>query len=86
MANIYTARHRVYAHLQDAVHRRKLVFFSFSFFTLYYHFRVNLGRLTWVRLQQPQEQRFPVLEEHAGSFRVSVRSTPISDNHGLQDL
>ena len=28
----------------------------------------NSGRLTWVRLQQPQEQRYPVLQVHAGSF------------------
>ena len=30
------------------------------------------GRLTWVRLQQPQEHRYPVLQMHAWSFRVSV--------------
>ena len=35
------------------------------------------GRLTWVRLQQPQEQRYPVLKVHAGSFRVSaIHQTP----------
>ena len=32
----------------------------------------NLGRLTWVKLQQPQEQRYPVLQVNAGSFRASV--------------
>ena len=32
----------------------------------------NSGRLTWVRPQQPQEQRYPVLHVHAGSIRVSV--------------
>ena len=32
----------------------------------------NFGRLTRVRLQQPQEQRYPVLQVHAGSFCVSV--------------
>ena len=32
----------------------------------------NSGSLTWVRLQQPQEQRYPVLQVYAGSFRVSV--------------
>ena len=33
----------------------------------------NSGRLTWVRLQQLHEQRYPVLQVHAaGSFRVSV--------------
>ena len=33
----------------------------------------NSGRLTWLKLQQPQEQRYPVLvlpRAHAGSFRV----------------
>ena len=39
--------------------------FSCWFFSLYYPFRVR-------RLQQPQEQRYPVLQVHAGSFRVSV--------------
>ena len=28
----------------------------------------NLGRLIWVRLQQPQEQRYPILQVHAGSL------------------
>ena len=28
----------------------------------------NWGRLTWVRLQQPQEQHNPVLQVHTGSF------------------
>ena len=32
----------------------------------------NLGRLTRVRLQQPQEQRYTVLQVHAGSVRVSI--------------
>ena len=34
----------------------------------------NSGRGTWVRLQQSQEQRYihPVLQVHAGSFRVVV--------------
>ena len=32
----------------------------------------NLHHLTWVRPQQPQEQRYPVPQVHAGSFRVSV--------------
>ena len=32
----------------------------------------NSGRLTRVRLQQPQEQRYPVLQVHAGSFCVSA--------------
>ena len=41
---------------------QKRVLFLF-FYTLYYPFRENL-----VRLQQPQEQRNPVLQVHAGSF------------------
>ena len=32
----------------------------------------NSGRLTRIRLQQPQEQCYPVLQAHAWSFRVSV--------------
>ena len=32
----------------------------------------NSGCLTWVRLQQEQERRYPVLQVRAGSFRVSV--------------
>ena len=32
----------------------------------------NLGRLIWVRLQQPQEELYPVLQVHAGSFPVSI--------------
>ena len=45
------------------------VLFSYS---LYYPFWGNSGRLTWVRLQQPQDQRYPVLQVYAGSFRASV--------------
>ena len=33
-------------------------------------FRLTL--ITWVWLQQPQEQRYPVLQVHDGSFLVSV--------------
>ena len=36
------------------------------------HLSRKSGRLIWVRLQQPQEQRYPVLQVHAGSFRFSV--------------
>ena len=43
----------------------------FKFYTLYFPFQGNLGRLTSVRLQQPQEQRYPVLQVHAGAFCVS---------------
>ena len=32
----------------------------------------NLGRPTWVRQQQLQEQSYPVLHVHARSFHVSV--------------
>ena len=48
-----------------------LVWFIFVLYTLL-SLSGNLGHLTWVRLQQPQEQRYPVLQVHAGSFRVSV--------------
>ena len=40
----------------------------------------NSGRLTWVRLQQQQERRYPVLQVHAGSFRVS-RNPPVRDHY-----
>ena len=32
----------------------------------------NSGRLTWVRLQQPQEHRYPVLQVLYGSFRHTL--------------
>ena len=32
----------------------------------------NFPCIAWVRLQQPQEQRYPVLQVHDGSFRFSV--------------
>ena len=50
------------------------------------HFIVPFGKfgpLTWVGLQQPQEQHDPVLQVHAGSFRISVIHRT---RHGLQDL
>ena len=48
---------------------------SLTYFSLKYtllSLSGNSGRLTWVRLQQPQKQRYPDLQVHAGSFRVSV--------------
>ena len=39
--------------------------FFFFFFALYLSLVENLGRLTWVKLQQPQEQRYPFLTVHA---------------------
>ena len=41
-------------------------------YTLYYPFREIRAAFTSVRLQQPQEQRYPVLPVHAGGFRVSL--------------
>ena len=41
----------------------------------------NWGRLTWVSLQQPQQQRYPVLQMHAGSFR-----NPPNSNMDYKDL
>ena len=52
-----------------------MIFLFFYFFIFYTSLSLsgNLGRLnTRVRLQQPQEQHCPVLQVHAGSFRVSV--------------
>ena len=45
----------------------------------------NLDRLTWVRLQQLQEQRYPVLRVPAGSCHVSVIHHNDMDD-GVQDL
>ena len=42
------------------------------FYTLVLSLSGNSGSLTWDMLQQPQEQRYPILQVHAGSFRVSV--------------
>ena len=47
------------------------IFFFFTLTTLV-SLSGNSDRLTWVRLRQPQEQRYPVLQVLAGSFRVSV--------------
>ena len=49
-----------------------VLIFSILLYALYYHFLGNLGCLTWVKVQQLQEQHYPVLHVHAGSFRVSV--------------
>ena len=49
-----------------------ILFLFFCFLHTLLPLSGNSGRLTRVRLQQPQEQRYPVLQEHAGSFRVSV--------------
>ena len=40
--------------------------------TFHYPFREIRVALPWYRLQQPQEQRYPVLQVHAGAFRVSL--------------
>ena len=45
--------------------------FKFIFYTLL-SLPGNSGRLAWVRLQQPQEQRYGILQVHAWSFRFSV--------------
>ena len=47
------------------------ILFYFIFLTLYYPFR-EIRAATPGYLQQPQEQRYPVLQVHDGSFRVSV--------------
>ena len=47
--------------------------FVFLFLILYtLSLTENSGHLSWVKLQQPQEQRYPVKQVHAGPFRVSV--------------
>ena len=56
---------------------------SLTYFILYTVLKLlflsgNLGHLTWVRLQQPQEQRYTVLQVHAGSFHVSVFHQPLT--------
>ena len=54
-----------------AVILKLLFLFAFFIHTLL-SLSENYGRLTWVWLQQAQEQRYPVLQVHSGSFRVSV--------------
>ena len=71
---VYTF-HSASHHITSYTPKVGLNFFSFFlFYTLYWSLVLvgNLGCLTRVRLQQPQEQRYPVLQVHAGSFRVSV--------------
>ena len=56
-------------HFLSVQAEQDIIFIYSLFYTLYYPFRnSNSGRLTWVRLQQPQEQSYPVLQVHAGSF------------------
>ena len=55
-----------------------LFFFFFLLYTLL-SLSGNTGLLTWVRLQQPQEERYPVLQVHDGSFRVSVIYRTLTD-------
>ena len=51
-----------------------LVLSIYSFYCLLYPFAGNAGRLTFVRLQQPQEQCYPFLPVHAvfSCFRTMV--------------
>ena len=60
--------------------------FSYIYFILYTLLSLsgNFGCLTGVRLQQLQEQHYPVLQVHAGSFCVSVIHQTLI--YGLQDL
>ena len=52
------------------------VYKPFSFFyyycVLFFALCIHFINPFWVRLQQPQQQRYPVLQVHAGSFRVSI--------------
>ena len=50
-------------------HLHQSSFVNFFLYTLL-SLSENSGCLTSVRLQQPQEQRYPILQVHAGSFRV----------------
>ena len=52
----------------------------------YINLFLNSGPLTWVRLQQPQEQRYPVLQVHAGSFRFIVNDTGMSSQWSWSQL
>ena len=61
---------------------------SYYYYTLYKKKSLlslsgNSGRLTWVMLQQPQEQRCLVLQVHVGFVRVSVIHQTLT---WLQDL
>ena len=62
---VVCAESRAQPHFKQAF----LVFFKYTLLSP----SGNSGRLTRVRLQQPQEQPYPVIDMHAGSrFRVSV--------------
>ena len=47
-------------------------FYLFSILYILLSLSENLGHLSWVRLQQSQEQRYPVLQVHAESIGVSI--------------
>ena len=51
-----------------------ILFYFILFVTPFFIYTLagNLGRSTWTRKKQPQEMRYPVLQVHAGSVRVSV--------------
>ena len=53
------------------------------FYTLYFPFLEIRTSLNWVRLQQPQGQHYPVLQVHAGSFRVSVNHRTLTWTIGI---
>ena len=57
---------------------RTMECYFIDYYTLYYPFSGNSGRLTWVRLQQPQEQRYPVLQVHFLGLFV-FHNSPNSD-------
>ena len=48
------------------------LFYFFVFPLLFYTLLNPCGKFVAVKLQQPQEQRYPVLQVHAGYVRVSV--------------
>ena len=54
------------------VNSPKRIFFFFFFLALHSSLAGNSGRLTWIRLQQPQEQRYPFLTVRA-VFIVPLR-------------
>ena len=61
------------------IHHYLPFYFYFFIFILQFLLSLswNLGCLTWVRLQQPQEQRYLVLQVHAGS--LNYHNPPNSD-------
>ena len=57
-----------------------VIFILYTLLSLSWNLGCLTGRFIWVRLQQPQEQCYPVLQVHAGSFHVSiVHDLPNSD-------